>query len=122
MDLKYNDKMETNIRADRELIAYCGLYCGACRKYVAGKCLGCRKNEKAQWCKIRICCMNNHYSSCADCKMNPHDCKKFNNFFSKLFALIFKSDREACVRRIRAIGEDKYAQEMIEKGQMTIKR
>lgn len=105
-----------------ELIAYCGLYCGSCRKYINGKCPGCRENNNAEWCKIRICCKENDYHTCAACKINPHDCKKFNNFFSKLFALIFKSDREACIKRIEEIGENEYAQEMAEKKIMTIKR
>jgi len=114
--------MKTKIEVDKDLIAYCGLYCGACRKYLNGKCPGCRKNEKAQWCKVRICCMENNFRSCANCKLNPHDCKKFNNFFSKLFAFIFKSDREGCICRIRDIGEEAYAEEMSEKQMMTIKK
>ena len=44
-----------NIESDKELIAACGLYCGACRKYLAERCPGCRLNEKAAWCKIRSC-------------------------------------------------------------------
>jgi hypothetical protein len=39
-----------------------------------------------------------------------------------LFALLFKSDREACLRRINEIGEDDYAREMEEKKIMTIKK
>jgi hypothetical protein len=105
-----------------KLIAYCGLYCGECRKFKDGKCAGCRNNDKAKWCKIRLCCKENGYHSCAECAFNPHECKKFNNFFSKLFALIFKSDREACINRIAEIGEEEYAEEMAEKKMMTIKK
>lgn len=114
--------MEKEIKTDRNLVAYCGLYCAACRKYIAGKCPGCPKNVKASWCKIRTCCMDNNYKTCADCKMNLLECKKFNNFFSKLFALIFRSDRERCIYRIREIGEDEYAKEMSEKRMMTMKK
>jgi hypothetical protein len=114
--------MKQEIKVDNELIAYCGLYCGACRKYLNDKCPGCRLNEKATWCKIRTCCIEQHYHTCAKCRMNAHDCRKFNNIFSKLFALIFKSDREACLNRINEIGEDKYSKEMAEKNIMTIKR
>ena len=32
-----------------EKIAFCGLYCGACRQYLKEKCPGCRKNEKAKY-------------------------------------------------------------------------
>ena len=40
-------------RADPKMVAACGLYCGACKKYRMGKCSGCHKNKKASWCKIR---------------------------------------------------------------------
>ena len=49
-----------------DLVAYCGLYCGACKRYRMEKCPGCRENEKAAWCKVRACCRGNHYSSCAE--------------------------------------------------------
>lgn len=111
-----------NIKIDKDLIAYCGLYCGSCKKFISGKCPGCNKNEKATWCNIRTCCIENNYLTCAQCNMNPHECKKFNNFFSKLFGLLFKSDREACLRRIKEIGAENYAKEMALKGIMTIKR
>lgn len=114
--------MEKEIMVDRELIAYCGLYCGACGKYMNGKCPGCRKNEKAKWCKIRVCCMDNGNHTCAQCNMNPHDCKKFNNIFSKFFAFVFKSDREACLRRINEIGEEEYAKDMAVKRIMTLRK
>ena len=39
------------IVADTNLIGYCGLYCGACKRYLKDKCPGCHKNEKAAWCK-----------------------------------------------------------------------
>jgi hypothetical protein len=110
------------MEGNRELIAYCGLYCGSCRKFMDKKCPGCRKNDKAQWCKIRVCCQENNYSTCANCDMEPHECKKFNNFFSKLFALLFKSDREGCIKRIREAGEDTYAEDMSKKKEMTIKK
>jgi hypothetical protein len=110
--------------ADKALIAYCGLYCGACKKYLSGSCPGCHENEKASWCKIRSCCMEHGYASCADCTefSNPMDCKKFNNFFSKLFALIFKSDRAACISKIRESGYEGYAAFMASNNLQTIRR
>ncbi|MDO8261260.1 MAG: DUF3795 domain-containing protein [Candidatus Magasanikbacteria bacterium] len=112
------------IQKDKNLIEYCGLYCGACRSYLQEKCPGCRKNEKATWCKIRKCCQDNNYPTCADCKTfsEAKDCKKFNNFISKIFALIFRSDRAACVKRIKEVGADKYAEEMTEKKLQSIKK
>lgn len=114
--------MEKQIEVNSELIARCGLYCGACRKYVAGKCPGCRKSEKAEWCKIRSCSASKGYHSCADCPMDVRDCKTFSNLIGKIFGLIFRSDRHACIARIREVGKETYAAEMAAKGQHTIKR
>lgn len=102
------------IISNSSLVAACGLYCGACRKYLVGKCPGCADNVKATWCKIRICCNTSNIQSCAGCQMvtSTQECKKINNFISKIFALLFKSDRNACVARIKEVGYDNYAQEM----------
>ena len=110
--------------ADKELIAYCGLYCGACKKYLAGSCPGCHENQKAGWCKIRSCNIEHGYASCADCKefINPRDCKKFNNFISKIFALIFKSDRAACIAMIRESGYEGFAGYMAENNLQSVKK
>ena len=111
------------IVANKDLIAYCGLYCGACGKYLKEKCPGCHSNEKATWCKVRLCAIQNNYSSCADCKMygNIMECGKFNNFFSKMFKIIFKSDRAACVQLIKDKGYDEFAREMAANKEMTLK-
>lgn len=107
-----------------KLVAYCGLYCGACKRLLMEKCPGCLENEKAAWCKVRTCCIENGYSTCAECKEfeNPNDCKKFNNFMSKLFGFIFKSDRAGCIARIREIGNESYANEMTEHKTPSIKK
>ena len=112
------------IEANPELVAYCGLYCGACRSYLKGKCPGCRKNEKASWCKVRTCCTDKNISSCASCDSfdNLNDCKKFNNIFAKFFELVFRSDRIACIRQIRAQGLDIHAKIMAENKQQTTKK
>ena len=57
-----------SIVSDHGLVAYCGLYCGACGRYLKDKCPGCHENQKAGWCKVRVCCVDNHYASCADCE------------------------------------------------------
>ena len=110
--------------ANKNLIAYCGLYCGQCKKYLEKKCAGCHENVKATWCKIRSCCIENKYLTCADCKTfsEPMACKKFNNIFSKFFALVFKSDRNGCIAKIKADGLEKFAQEMEDKKEMTMKK
>jgi hypothetical protein len=111
------------ITADKNSIAYCGLYCGACRSYLSGKCAGCKENVKATWCKVRQCCIENDYSSCADCKqIELMQCKKFNNFISKTIGFIFRSDRPACIQQIRKIGYEGFAIEMAASKSQTIKR
>ncbi len=113
-----------SIVADPKLVAYCGLYCGACKAYLKGRCPGCTENEKASWCKPRKCCAENSYRSCADCKKveNIDDCKEFNSFMAKVFGLIFRSDRKACISRIKDAGIEQFANEMAEKKAQTIKR
>jgi Protein of unknown function (DUF3795) len=108
---------------DKNLIAYCGLYCGACGSFLKGKCPGCKKNIKASWCKIRQCCVENDYLSCADCrKMEIMECKKFNNFISKIFGLIFHSNRPACIQRIKELGYEEYARQMATNKLQSVKR
>lgn len=113
-----------DIVADSKLIAYCGLYCAACRKYLAGKCSGCMDNEKATWCKVRACCIEHNYFSCADCTIvdSVADCKKFNNFMAKIFAFVFRSNRGACIQLIKEKGREPYAADMAKNRIMTIKR
>ena len=47
------------IISDPKLVAFCGLYCGACKAYLKERCPGCHDNEKATWCKVRTCCLEN---------------------------------------------------------------
>jgi hypothetical protein len=112
------------IVADPNLVAYCGLYCGACQKYLKGKCPGCRENEKATWCQVRACCMEHGYVTCADCTImnDVADCKAYNNFMARLFGFIFRSDRPACIRLIQAHGVEAFAAEMAEKQIMSIRK
>ncbi len=114
---------QVEIVADKNLIAFCGLYCGSCRSYLKGKCPGCRDNVKATWCKVRVCGIENNLQSCADCKsVELMECKKFNNFISKAFGYVFNSDRSACISRIRETGYENFAIEMAGSKQQTIKR
>ena len=110
--------------ADANLVAYCGLYCGACRAYRRGRCPGCHDNHKAAWCRVRTCCLENAYSSCAQCQTisDPRDCRKFNNIVSKLFGLIFRSDRRACIVQIRERGLQAHADIMASCQMQTIRR
>lgn len=94
-------------------IAACGLFCGTCRKYLKGSCPGCHGNEKATWCEVRTCCRDHGWQSCAECTLMPlGECRKFNNFISKVFQVIFRSDRAGCIERIREVGYENFAAEM----------
>ncbi|MDO4311121.1 MAG: DUF3795 domain-containing protein [Prevotella sp.] len=111
-----------NIESDKELIAACGLYCGACRKYLAEKCPGCRFNEKASWCKIRTCIRKNGFHSCAECSKDVAECRTYSNLIGKIFAFVFRSDRPACIRYIREHGEEAFADEMARRKCQTMKK
>lgn len=113
-----------DVTVNSELVACCGLYCGACSRYLKEKCPGCRENAGAGWCKVRSCCSERSLSSCADCAefADPRQCRKFNNVISRLFAFIFHSDRPACIDFIRREGRETYAAMMAELKQQAIKR
>jgi hypothetical protein len=103
-----------DIIADANLVAPCGLYCGACRSYLKDRCPGCHENARATWCRVRTCCLTEGYASCADCRpfAEPMDCRKFNSLLSKLFGFLFHSDRDACIRQIKQIGLAGHAEKM----------
>ena len=110
------------ITSDPQTIAACGLYCGACRKFLNGKCPGCKDNEKASWCKIRKCCMEKGFHTCAECDKDVKECKIHNNLVGKLFAFLFNSDRSACIHYIKEHGEDAFAKKMADENRMTMKK
>ena len=110
--------------ADPGLVARCGLYCGACKAYLKGRCPGCHENVKATWCNVRLCCKEQEFASCADCSdfTDPMQCTHFNNFMSRFFGLVFRSDRAACIRQIRELGLEGHAADMAAKKRHTIKK
>ena len=112
------------ITATKDLVARCGLYCGACGAYRNERCPGCHENAKATWCKIRSCCGEHGYETCADCKdfSDPNDCGRFNNLVSKFFGLLFGSNRRACVLKIRELGAEDFATLMTEKKRPSLPR
>lgn len=119
--------MET-IKSNPQHIAACGLYCGACRKFLNGKCPGCIPglghplDKRLQWCKIRKCCQEKGFHTCAECDKEVKECKIHNNFVGKIFAFLFNSDRAACIHDIREHGEESFAEKMAANKQMTIKK
>lgn len=114
----------SEITADKNLVAFCGLYCAACSRYVKEKCPGCRENKKASWCGVRTCCLERGYDSCADCTEFPEaqECGTFNNFMARIFGFIFRSDRAACIGAIREKGYDAFVRDMAARRARTIRR
>lgn len=112
------------IVSSAELVAYCGLYCGACGSYLRDRCPGCHDNHKASWCKVRTCCMEHAFASCADCTelMNPQECKKYNNVVSKIVGFVLRSDRAACITQIKEMGILGHAETMAAQKKQTIRK
>lgn len=112
-----------NIVSDRNLIAKCWLYCWACKAYLVWRCPWCSDNIKASWCGIRTCCIENNYWSCADCKefSCASDCKKFNNFISKIFKLVLWSNRQKCIDMIKEVWYESFANYMAENKKQRLK-
>ncbi len=110
--------------ADEKLVAACGLYCGACGAYLKGRCSGCAGNQKATWCRVRKCCGERGYATCAECGdfQRYEDCRKLNNFISRAIGLFTRSDRPASLRRIKRAGRAAYAAEMAAARSHAVKR
>ncbi|MGV8827314.1 MAG: DUF3795 domain-containing protein [Breznakibacter sp.] len=108
---------------NENLVSYCGLYCANCRKFQNKKCPGCQENVKASWCKIRTCCQNNQYTTCADCtEKEASTCSHYNNGISKFFEIVFRSDRKSSVAYIKAHGRAAFTQLMVDQNRMVIKK
>lgn len=90
--------------ADLSLLAYCGLYCGACsfkaaaaennRKHLSNipakydylknmeliECPGCRNDNRCGDCKIKSCAVEKKIAYCGEC--NEYPCQLIKNFAS----------------------------------------
>lgn len=106
-----------------KLVAFCGLYCGNCGKFQKGKCKGCAQYNEASWCKIRTCCIEHNYNTCADCSTTtPRSCGNYNGIFSKFFEIVFKSDRKSSIEYIKEHGCDAFVDLMVSKNLMVIRK
>ena len=114
----------SDARGDAKLVAFCGLYCGECGAFKRGRCPGCAENAKAGWCGVRKCCLAEKRASCADCAAHPdpRSCGKFHHWISRLIGFLLRSNRSACIRRIREVGRETFADEMAKAGRNTLKR
>jgi hypothetical protein len=110
------------IAVDKKLVAYCGLYCAACKSYLKGECSGCRVNVKLDWCRVRMCCQRKEILSCAECNgADFGSCWEYHGIVTKLFELVSNYRRETCIKRIRALGYEDYAKEMAARKRQTLK-
>jgi len=109
------------------LIGSCGLYCAACRLYRKGRCPGCWQLEVAysrrKRCRIRKCCHDKGYDTCAECCIDDvKNCRTYNTLTSRIYSFFFNSDRAACIRYIRHNGTKMFAEKMSWNEQMTMRR
>ena len=107
----------TDIKIDPNLVSYCWLYCGSCKKNIVGECPGCKKLEKTPfWCPIRDCCIEKGISNCATC--NEYDevklCRKYNGIVMRSLSYLCGSDRFTATQMIKEKGIDGFAQYMAE--------
>ena len=96
---------------NEKLIACCGLICSDCGAFKRRKCQGCHSDKPLSLnCKVKPCVISRGFSTCADCKEfdNLKECKKLNNFISKIFAFVFKSDRMGNLNSIRQNGLEEF--------------
>ena len=99
------------------VIAYCGLICSQCGAFKKQRCLGCHSDRPMnRRCKVKKCAMEKGITTCGQCDQfdDLKDCVKLNNFTSKFFGLIFKSDRIGNLNRIRQHGMEQFRQEQLD--------
>jgi len=95
----------------KDLVAYCGIYCGVCGAYKKGGCKGCRDGGGFKSCEARTCCHERNYATCAECDEFAA-CKKLDDFIAKFISLAFRQPSTVeKVKRIKEIGVDTYIKE-----------
>jgi hypothetical protein len=119
---------EKIIPKDENLISYCGFYCGTCPTYTGGKCEGCRGNSPLcavgyHKCKVRPCCIENAYFSCADCEkyITVKSCKEYNPLSIKFGEYISCTSRQKSIEMIREKGVTAFIEYMVSKEWVTMK-
>jgi len=100
---------------NKNLVAYCGLYCGSCGSYTKRRCKSCKSGGGFSSCKVRICCEEKNYETCAECK-DFQTCKILNNFISKIFGFIFRTNRLSNLTEIKDKGILVFAEERSKTG------
>jgi hypothetical protein len=122
--------METSnqIPSDEKLISYCGFYCGACPKFLKEKCSGCKGDNPGcamgyKECKVRPCCIENGYSSCADCKRysSVRDCRDYNPVMIRFGQFITRTNRRMGIELLKEKGQREFMNLMVERKWVTMK-
>lgn len=115
-------------QTNTNLVSYCGFYCGACPSFIKEKCKGCKGDHPKcavgyKGCKVRACCIENEYSSCANCKKydTVKECKIYNPFMIRIGQFITQTNRRKGIEMIKEKGEPEFAEYMIGKKWVTIK-
>ena len=114
--------MKDQTKSETRLIAYCGLYCGNCKRFKNGKCPGCADYEKATWCKIRKCCIEKGITNCSACEeyVYPMDCSKYNTFLSRAIGFFTSTDRSLCIEFLRRNSPEEFVDMMQDIGKMSL--
>jgi len=117
-----NENQNEQTTDSEQLIAYCGLYCGACPSFTSGKCDGCRSNSAKsavvyKACQVKPCCVENGFFTCADCTIyaSTKECKKYNPLLLKIASWVESSDRSKAIKMIKEKGRAEFAAFMEEK-------
>lgn len=88
-------------------VAVCGLFCGNCGNYQRGRCKGCAVQAWLKGCRVRACAFERGFATCAECE-EMETCRILNNFISKIFSFIFRTDKMGSLRMIRDEGMEKF--------------
>lgn len=106
--------------APEAIVARCGLVCSNCGAFTKGKCGGCYSDRRMfTCCPVRACTIEKNYATCAECTAFPDlkACRKVNSLISRIFSLVFRTDRKANLYRIREIGLEAFKAERQASGQ-----
>lgn len=121
--------METSkLTVNENLISYCGFYCGACPKFLKGECEGCRGDSPEcavgyHACKVRPCCMEHGYTTCADCEKyaSVKDCKDYNPVMIRIGQFVTRTSRRKGIEMIKEKGAAGFLNFMMERNWVTMK-
>lgn len=109
------------IAPDNKNIAACGLYCGACRKFLAEKCSGCKPNKKQLGVKSAHVAKKTSLILVLNAPMMSGNASCFP-IDKQSICILFNSDRSACISYIKEQGEQAFAEEMTKRKCQTIRR